>query len=324
MKTRKLGWTDLELSEVGLGTWAHGGGAWRYGWGPQDDADSIAAIRRAIELGVNWIDTAAVYGLGHAEEVLGRALEGVRPRPIVATTCGRIGEPDGSLRSELRSDSIVAECEASLRRLRVEVIDLYQVHWPDPEPLIEEAWAAIDALRRQGKVRYAGVSNFGAAHIARATAVARVASLQPPYSMLRRGIEEGLLAHCAENAIGVVTYSPLQKGLLSGRLSVERAARFPPDDHRRGDPMFQPPQLAVNLRLVDRLRPLAARGDRSVAQLAIAWVLRRREITSAIVGARSARQVEELLAARSWDLEPEDAAEIDELLAQRQGEMGLG
>ncbi|MCL4297858.1 MAG: aldo/keto reductase [Anaerolineae bacterium] len=318
MQTRQLGYSNLHLTTIGLGAWAIGGGGWIYGWGSQDDADSIAAIRHALDLGINWVDTAAVYGAGHSEEVVGQALVGRRGEVIVATKCGRIME---SLTDQpygrLTADSVRREAEASLRRLKTEVIDLYQIHWPDPDEEIEEGWGAIADLIREGKVRYGGVSNFSVAQLQRIQPIHPVASVQPPYSMLRRGVEEELLAYCAANNIGVIVYSPMQAGLLTGKMTRERIAAMPADDWRARNELFQEPQLSANLELVEALRPIAARQGRTVAQLAIAWVLRRPEVTAAIVGARNPAQIEETAPAGDWRLSAEEVAQIDALLAKR-------
>ncbi|HIQ01420.1 MAG TPA: aldo/keto reductase [Anaerolineales bacterium] len=318
MQTRKLGYTDLHLTTIGLGTWAMSGGGWAFGWGPQDDAESIAAIRRALDLGINWIDTAAVYGLGHAEEIVGRAIAGRRDEVIIATKCGLVWD-EGSTTpyGRLRAESVRREVEASLRRLNVEVIDLYQIHWPNPEEDIEEAWATIADLIREGKVRYGGVSNFSVEQLKRVQAIHPVASLQPPYSMLRREIEADLLPYCGANDIGVIVYSPMQSGLLTGKFTRARAAHLPEDDWRRRSPFFQEPELSANLALVEKLRPLAERRGRTVAQLAIAWVLRRPEVTAAIVGARRPSQIEETAPAGDWTLSEDEIAEIEGLLDKR-------
>jgi aryl-alcohol dehydrogenase-like predicted oxidoreductase len=319
MQTRKLGDTDLHLTTVGLGTWAIGGGGWAYGWGPQDDAESVAAIRRALDLGINWIDTAAVYGLGHSEEIIGQALAGQRDEVTIATKCGLVWD-EGSTTpyGRLKAESVRREAEASLRRLKVDVIDLYQIHWPNPDEDIEEAWGVIADLIREGKVRYGGVSNFSVEQLKRVQAIHPVASLQPPYSMLQRGIEEELLAYCAANDIGGIAYSPMQAGLLTGKFTKERVANLPDDDWRKRDPHFREPELSANLALVEKLRPIAERNGRTVAQLAIAWVLRRSEVTAAIVGARRPSQIEETAPAGDWVLSEEDVAEIEALLVERE------
>jgi len=319
MQTRKLGYSGLHLTTIGLGAWAIGGGGWAFGWGPQDDADSIAAIHRALDLGINWVDTAAVYGRGHSEEVVGRAIAGRRDEVIVATKCGRILE-EGQDRpfGRLKADSVRREAEASLRRLRVEVIDLYQLHWPDPDKEIEEGWGTVADLIKEGKVRFAGVSNFNTAQLQRIQPIHPVVSLQPPYSMLRRGVEDELLAYCAANNIGVIVYSPMQAGLLTGKFSRERVASLPDDDWRKQNDYYREPQLSANLELVEGLRPIAAHNNKTLAQLAIAWVLRCPEVTAAIVGARHPSQIEETAAAGDWSLSTEDLDEIEALLAKRE------
>jgi aryl-alcohol dehydrogenase-like predicted oxidoreductase len=313
MKTRKLGWTDLNLTTIGYGSWALGGGDWLWSWGPQDDQASVATILRAMELGVNWIDTAAVYGLGHSEEVVGQALKKLPRRPILATKCSLVWDLAKNVSPRLKKESVRTELEASLRRLGVEAIDLYQIHWPNPEVDIEEGWSAMADLVKEGKVRYIGVSNFSVEQMKRIQPIHRIASLQPPYSMLKRDIEGGLLAFCAANQIGVVVYSPMQKGLLTGKFQ-ERLGHLTADDHRGQDPDFTDPLLKIHLELVENLRPIAAKHGMSVAQLAIAWTLRRPEVTSAIVGARKPSQIEETVAAGEWVLTEEDIQTLDKLL----------
>jgi aryl-alcohol dehydrogenase-like predicted oxidoreductase len=295
-----------------------GGGDWQFSWGPQDDNDSITAIHRALALGVNWIDTAAVYGLGHSEEIVGRAIKGIPSRPLIATKCGLCWDDRRQVFGRLKKQSVRAEVDASLKRLGIDVIDLYQIHWPNPDADIEEAWSTIGDLIKEGKVRYAGVCNFALAQIKRIQLIHPVASLQPPYSMLQRGVELELLAYCAANNIGIVVYSPMQKGLLTGKITRERVRQFPEDDHRSRDPQFQEPLLSANLELVERLRRVADRRGRTVAQLAIAWVLRRPDVTSAIVGVRKPSQIEETAGAADWTLSKEDLAEIDSLLKGRE------
>lgn len=323
MEKRKLGYSDLYLTPIGLGTWAIGGGNNPYGWGPQDDADSIATIHRALDLGINWIDTAAGYGHGHSEEIVGKAIAGRRDEVIIATKCGILWKEDGSdIYGHLKADSIRREVEDSLRRLNVDVIDLYQIHWPWPDEDIEEGWSTIADLIREGKVRYGGVSNFSVEQLKRIQPIHPVASLQPPYSMLAREIEEELLPYCAANNIGVIVYSPMQSGLLTGKMTKERVASFPDDDWRKTrSPYFQEPQLSINLEFVEGLRPIAARNGRPLSQLAIAWVLRRPEVTGAIVGARRPSQIEETVGAATWKLSEEDIAEIDALLAKREQQL---
>jgi len=323
MKIRKLGWTDLNLSTIGLGTWAIGGGKWKFSWGPQDDRESISAIQRALELGINWIDTAAVYGLGHSEEIVARAIRGLKAKPVIATKCERVWDKNGNIFGRLKKESIRAEVEASLKRLKIEVIDLYQIHWPEPDEDIEEAWDTMAGLIKEGKIRYAGVSNFNLRQLKRAQAIHPVASFQPPYSMLERNIEKELLKYCSVNNIGVITYSPMQKGLLTGKFTRERVQNLPEDDHRRRDPRFQEPELSANLKLVKELRPIAEKNGRTVAQLAIAWVLRRPEVTAAIVGARRPAQIEETVAAGDWEISQEDVVAIEGLLDKRQKALDL-
>jgi aryl-alcohol dehydrogenase-like predicted oxidoreductase len=312
MQTRQLGYTNLHLSTIGLGSWALGGD-WHRGWGPQDDEVSIATIQRAIDLGINWIDTAPVYGLGHSEEVVGRAIQGRREQVIVATKCCRHFDiANKTLSNVYTPASLRTECEASLRRLRVETIDLYQIHWALEGS--EEAWAAMPDLMREGKIRYAGVSNCTVEQMTKMQAIHPIASLQPPYSMLRRTIEDEVLAFCARNQIGVIPYGPMEEGLLSGKMTRERITSLAASDWRRTDPRFNEPQLTRNIALVESLRPIAERNGLSVAQLAIAWALRRSEVTSAIVGARRPEQIEETVVAGDVVLSKEDVRTIETLL----------
>ncbi|HTP05322.1 MAG TPA: aldo/keto reductase [Nitrospirota bacterium] len=313
MQKRVLGNSDLGITPVGYGAWAIGGSGWEYAWGPQNDDDSIAAIRRSLDLGVNWIDTAAVYGLGHSEAIVARALAG-RPGtlPYVFTKCGLRWNGQGRVSRSLNAASVRQECEASLRRLRVDVIDLYQIHWPpeDDGPELEEGWAALAALQREGKVRWIGVSNFSVEQLKRAQAIARVTSLQPPYSLIRRGIEEDILPFCQREGIGVIVYAPMASGLLTGAMTRERAANLPPGDWRRRNPEFIEPNLSRNLTLVERLRAVGNRHGRSPGEVAIAWTLRNNLVTGAIVGARSEMQAEGVMCAADLRLSED---EIDEL-----------
>lgn len=319
MTTRKLGTRGPEITRIGLGTWAIGGSGWRYGWGSQDDADSISVIHEALDLGINWIDTAAVYGLGHSEEVVGRALKGRRDKVLLATKCGRKGKPDGSpLESVLDAESIRAELEDSLRRLKTDHIDLYQVHWPVPDHLIEEAWTEIARAVKAGKVRWAGVSNFSPSQMQRIQGILPITSLQPPYSMLKRDIEKEILPFCRANGIGVICYSPMQMGLLSGTFSRERVASLAHDDLRGTNPYFTEPALTRNLALVEKLRPIAAGRGRSVGELAVAWVLAQPGVTAAIVGGRRTGQARELAGAADWVLSPEELAAVASALAERE------
>ncbi len=317
MRARKLGYTDLYLTPVGLGTWAIGGGDNPYGWGHQDDRDSIATIRRALDLGVNWIETAKGYGHGHSEEVVGEAIAGQRQKVILMTKCGVLWKEDGSdIYVHLKASSIKAECESSLKRLKTEFIDVYQIHWPGSDEDIEEGWGAIADLIKEGKVRYGGVSNFSIQQIQRIQPIHPVASLQPPYSMLKRDLEKGMLDFCNRNEIGVIVYSPMQAGLLSGKFTRERGASLPNDDWRKNNPDFNEPLLGIHLDLVEKLRPIAARISTTVANLAIAWTLRYPEITGAIVGARHPDQIEETAKAADVKLDAATLREIEALLAE--------
>lgn len=320
MQKRRLGKTDLNLTTVGLGTWAMGG-PWQFGWGPQDDNEALAAIHAALDLGINWIDTAAVYGLGHSEELVGEVLRQTKHKPYIATKCGLLWNDRKEKVPCLEPESIRRECEVSLKRLGVEVIDLYQMHWPEPEKDIETGWEEMARLRDEGKVRYIGVSNYNVEQLERIHRIHPVASMQPPYSMLHREAEGGLLEYCAKNDIGVIVYSPMQRGLLTGKFSRRHLATLAEDDHRRKNPDFQEPRLGATLELVEKLRPLAERNERTLAQLVIAWVLRRPEVTAAIVGARRPEQIKETAPASDWNLTEKDIEEIEQLLAQRQAKL---
>ncbi len=320
MRTRRLGNSDLELTTVGIGTFAIGGSGWKASWGPQDDSDSIAAIQAALDQGVNWIDTAPVYGIGHAEEVVGKALAGLSETPIIATKCGRFAKGD-ELYSILKTDSIKQECEQSLQRLGVDVIDLLQIHWPFPDEDIEEGWRAIAELVEEGKVRYGGVSNFSVEQMQRCRQIMPITSLQPPYSLVKRDIEDEILPFCGANNIGTIVYSPMQKGLLTGKITPERMANLAPDDHRRRDPMFNEPKLSVNLKLVTGLTEIAEAAGRTPAQLALAWTLVRPEVTAAIAGLRKPEQTAEAIAAGDWEMTAEEVAQVEELLQTHAAEM---
>lgn len=315
METRRLGHTDLHLTVIGLGTWAMGGGDWTFGWGPQETQDSLAAVHAAADAGINWIDTAAVYGLGKAEEVVGRALREIQRPLYVATKCGLVWDDQGRIDGRLQRKSVLAECDASLRRLRVDVIDLYQIHWPRPDDQIEEGWEAMLTLVERGKIRYAGVSNFSVEQLERVGRHFPVASLQPPYHMLKRDIESDLLPYCAQHHIGVVAYSPMARGLLTGKVTADWVAELPDTDHRKRDPLFQPPLLTEALSKVERLRPIAKRLGCPCSQLAVAWVLRRPEVTSAIVGGRTAAQVRDNALAAAVRLSAADIDEVESVLS---------
>lgn len=319
METRRLGNSDLRFTTLGLGTWALGGGDWKFGWGPQDEQDAIAAIHAALDAGINWIDTAPVYGGGQAETLVGRALAARRSTsPVyVATKCGRILEGRDNVFGRLTRASVLQECEESLRRLGIEAIDLYQIHWPDPVAEIEEAWQAMVDLVKQGKVRHLGVSNHQVEHMERLRPLHPITSLQPPYSLVARDAEKELLPYCQRHQIGVIAYSPLGKGLLTSQINAERMRQLDPTDHRHRDPRFQPPQLEINVAFVDGLQKIAQRSGRSSGELAIAWVLRRPEITAAIVGARRPAQIQQTSRASDWQLDADTLSEIDQLLTTR-------
>ena len=319
METRRLGNSDLSITPVGFGAWAIGGAGWQFGWGTQDDDDSIAAIHSALEAGVNWIDTAAVYGLGHSEEVVARALKSwPGAKPYVFTKCGMRWDAEGNVRKILHADSISFEIENSLRRLGVETIDLYQIHWPpDPDsPELEEGWSILAELKRQGKVRWIGVSNFDVKQLRRAQQIAPVTSLQPPYSLINRGVEEDILPYCLRENIGVIVYSPMASGLLTGSMTRERASKLPKDDWRSSDPQFTEPQLSRNLALVEQLREIGKRHGRSPGEVAIAWTLRNPAVTGAIVGARNARQASGIMRAGDFRLSDKEVNEIEEYFEQ--------
>ena len=311
MEERWLGNSDLHITSLGIGAWAMGGSGWGFSWGPQDDKDSIAAIRKALESGMNWIDTAAVYGLGHSEEVVARALEGIPHRPYVFTKCERVWNERGELGTSLKAASLRRECEASLRRLKVDVIDLYQIHWPQPDEDIEEGLTALAKLKEEGKVRYIGLSNFNVSQMKRAQAIAPITSLQPPYSILARDVEKEILPYCAEQNIGVIVYAPMRSGLLSGAMTRERAGALPENDWRRQDLDFQDPKLSRNLQLVDLLRSIGKRHGRTPGEVAIAWTLRHPAVTAAIVGLRRPEQVSGIIGAGEFRLSSEEIGEID-------------
>ncbi len=311
MEKRRLGNSDLEITRVGVGAWAMGGGGWAFAWGPQDDSESIAAIHAALDRGVNWIDTAAVYGLGHSEEVVAKALEGRREGPYVFTKCERIWNEERQISPSLKADSIKRECEASLRRLKVERIDLYQIHWPQPEEDVEEGWGAMAELQKAGKVRWIGLSNFNAEQLERCRKIAPITSLQPPYSAVSPEIEQDILPYCLKHNVGVIVYSPMKSGLLSGKMTKERVAAFPQDDFRRRALAFQEPHLSRNLELAALMERIGKRHGVAAGVVAIAWTLRHPAVTAAIVGMRSAEQAAEVLAALEFRLSAEEIAEID-------------
>ncbi|MHC4148798.1 MAG: aldo/keto reductase [Planctomycetota bacterium] len=316
MQKRKLGYSDLELTTVGLGTWAIGG-PWHFGWGPQDDGEAVGAILTAMEKGINWIDTAPIYGCAHSEELVGKALKQTKVRPFIATKCGLRWNEKRQAVNCLKAKSIRQECHDSLKRLGAEVIDLYQMHWGEPDEDIEGAWEEMAKLAGEGKVRYIGVSNFTVDQIERVREIAPVASLQPAYNMLHREVEDELLGYCAQNDIGVIVYSPMDRGLPTGKFSQERLAGLPLDDHRRRKPDFQEPEFTATLEFVEWLRPIAERSGMTLAQLSISWVLRRPEVTAAIVGARRPDQIAETYKASGLEVGDEDIEEIEQLLIER-------
>jgi aryl-alcohol dehydrogenase-like predicted oxidoreductase len=311
VEKRQLGNSDLFITPIGFGAWAIGGGGWEFGWGPQDDEQSIAAIREAVDAGVNWIDTAAVYGLGRSEQVVARALEGVKQRPYVFTKCSMVSGENGNISHSLKAESVRQECENSLRRLKVERIDLYQIHWPIPDEDIEEGWATLANLKKEGKLRNIGVSNFHVAQMRRAEAIAPITSLQPPYSLIRRDVEAEILPFAKHEQIGVLAYSPMGSGLLTGAMTRERIAALPADHWRRDNPEFQEPRLSRNLKLVQLLKEIGARHGRTPAQVAVAWVLNNPAVTGAILGARRPGQLVELIPATEFQLEPAEVIQIE-------------
>jgi aryl-alcohol dehydrogenase-like predicted oxidoreductase len=317
MNTRQLGNSDMQITPLGVGAWAMGGGGWAFAWGPQDDDQSIGAIRAALDAGINWIDTAAVYGLGHSEEVVARAVEGRSTRPYIFTKCERVWNERGEIAKSLKRDSIRRECEASLRRLKVDVIDLYQIHWPEPDEDIEEGWTTMAELQMEGKARWIGVSNFNADQLRRAQRIAPITSLQPPYSIISPEIEESILPFVQENNIGVIVYSPMKSGLLTGAMTRERIAAMPEDDFRRRTANFQEPLLSHNLALVELLREIGKRHGRTPGEVAIAWTLRHPAVTAAIVGLRSPKQLEGVVGAADFRLLPGEIAEIESFQLQR-------
>jgi aryl-alcohol dehydrogenase-like predicted oxidoreductase len=311
MKKKRLGNSDMDLTPIGVGAWAMGGGGWAFAWGPQDDDESIAAIHAALDHGVNWIDTAAVYGLGHSEEVVARALEGRSNKPYVFTKCERTWNEKREIQKVLKGDSVRRECEGSLRRLKVEAIDLYQIHWPEPDEDLEEGWETLTRLKEEGKVRWIGVSNCNVAQLERCRGIAPITSLQPPYSAVSPETQDKLLPYCQEHGMGAIVYSPMKSGLLTGKMTRERVAALPEDDFRRGALAFQEPQLTRNLALAELMKQIGARHGRSAGAVAIAWVLRHPAVTAAIVGMRSAEQVDGVVGAMEFRLTVAEIAEIE-------------
>jgi aryl-alcohol dehydrogenase-like predicted oxidoreductase len=313
---RTLGNSDLQLTPIGFGAWAIGGGNWEFAWGPQDDNESITAIHRALDLGINWIDTAAIYGLGHSEEVVGRALKSRSgPKPLVFTKCSMRWYKDRLIYRSLKASSLAEELDGSLKRLGVETIDLYQIHWPNPEEELEEAWETLTGFRKEGKVRWIGVSNFSVEQMQRVQRIAPITSLQPPYSMLRRAVEEEILPFAEDNGIGVINYSPMVSGLLTGKMTAERVAALPADDWRKRAVEFNEPRLSRNLKLVELLREIGACHGVAPGVVAVAWTLHQPAITAAIVGGRSAEQVDGLAPALTFRLSDAEFQQINSFLA---------
>jgi len=310
MQTKQLGNSDLKITALGIGAWAMGGGGWQFAWGPQDDNESIAAIHRALDRGINWIDTAAVYGLGHSEEVVARALVRRATKPYVFTKCERVWNEQRQISGSLKAASLRREVEGSLRRLKLDVIDLYQIHWPEPDRDLEEGWSTLADLKQEGKLRWIGVSNFNVAQLKRCLAIAPITSLQPPYSMISPEVEEAVLPFCQQHGIGVIVYSPMKSGLLTGKMTRERVAALPEDDFRRRAPAFQEPQLTRHLALAEKLREIAQRHGRTTSEVALAWTLRHPAVTGAIVGMRSPAQADGVIGAMNFRLTAVEVAEI--------------
>ncbi len=314
MQTRKLGANGPELTVVGFGAWAIGG-PWLFGWGPVDDEVSVKAIKKALDLGINWIDTAAVYGLGHSEEIVGKTISGMRDEVFLATKCGMVWDDNRNVKTHLGPSSIRKEIEDSLRRLKTDYIDLYQFHWPDPETPVEESWHVMTELKKEGKVKYIGVCNFDVPLLKKCGAIAPVQSLQPPYSLIKQEVGAEILPYCRENGIGVVAYSPMMSGLLTGKFDMKKLA---PDDWRRRDEKFQEPLLSKELAFVERLRPVASKYGKTVGNLAVAWVNANPAVTSAIVGARTENQVEQNVGS-DFKIEEADMKEIEKALKETVG-----
>ena len=320
MQYRTLDSSGMKFSVIGLGTWAIGGGDWKFGWGDQDEQEAIDTMVRAVESGINWIDTAAIYGEGRSEILVAKAMQKIpaADRPFIATKCGRVAIGNGEIAKSLRRDSVIAECEASLKRLQTDCIDLYQLHWPEPDEEVEEGWQTLVDLKALGKVRHIGVSNFSVSQMQRVQAIHPTVSLQPPYSIIAREVETEILPFCGQQNIGVICYSPMGKGLLTGAFSAARVAGLSAKDHRSRDPRFQSPQLEINLAFVEELGGIAAGLGWTLPELSIAWVLRRPEVTSAIVGSRKPDQIAQTVVAGSRVLDPTSMAAIDSAIQTRE------
>lgn len=317
-ETKQLGNSDLHLTPIGYGAWAIGGGNWEFAWGSQDDDESVKTIERALEEGINWIDTAAIYGLGHSEEVVARALKNSGKKPYIFTKCSMRWHSDRTIYRSLKASSVQEEIENSLKRLHVDTIDLYQIHWPNPEGEIEEGWEALAKLKEAGKVRYIGVSNFNVEQMKRVQKIAPITSLQPPYSLVNPAVENEILPFCKENNIGVINYSPMASGLLTGKMSAERIAQMPEDDWRKRSPNFKEPKLSRNLKLVELLKEIGKEHDVQPGVVAIAWTLHHPAVTAAIVGARRPDQVDGIMPAATFRLSEEEFKRIGQFLQANQ------
>lgn len=316
MLTKQLGNSDLNITTLGFGAWAIGGSGWEFAWSAQDDKDSIKAINRALEHNINWIDTAAVYGTGHSEEIIAKALETwTGDNPYIFTKCGLRWDKNGNVFRNLQAESIQQECEDSLKRLNVDVIDLYQIHWPpmSDNSAIDEAWDMMLTLQQQGKVRWIGVSNFNVQQMNLTKKIAPTVSLQPPYSLINRGVEKEILPYCLTENIGVIVYSPMASGLLTGKMTRERALNLPEDDWRKKSPDFNEPKFSKNLLLVEKLEEIGNRYNRTAGEVAIAWTLNHPAVTGAIVGARSAEQVDGVFRAHTLALTQQEIKEIESI-----------
>ncbi len=319
MHTRPFGKTGLEITPIGLGAWAIGGGEWDFGWGSQDDQESIDTIHRALDLGINWIDTAAVYGLGHSEEIVGKAIKG-REKPYIFTKCSLIWNEKREVSNSLKADSLRREVEASLKRLDIDAIDLYQIHWPNPDPEVEEGWSTLAKLKQEGKVRHIGVSNFNVEQLRRAAKIAPVETLQPPYSIITPDVEKEILPYCEQHNIGVIVYSPMSSGLLTGRMTKDRVEKMPDDDWRKKDGRFQGEHLDRNLGLANLLTEIGYPHNVTAGVAAVAWTLRNPAVTAAIVGARRPDQVEDMIAASEFRLSESEIEDINKFLADHPAE----
>lgn len=315
MQTRQFGKTDMQITPIGIGAWAIGGGNGSFGWGYQDDKQSVETIKRGLGLGINWIDTAAVYGLGHSEEVVGEAIRG-REKPYIFTKCSLVWDEKREVGNILKADSIQRECEASLKRLGIDTIDLYQIHWPNPDPDIEEGWTALAKLKKEGKVRHIGVSNFNVQQIKRAEKIAPVETLQPPYSLINPSVQNEILPYCQQENIGVIVYSPMASGLLTGRMTKERIARMPDNDWRKESSEFKEPNVDRNLKLAELLGEIAFPHNLTAGVVAVAWTLQNPAVSAAIVGSRSPEQIQEMLTAAEFRLSDTEMEQINTFLAE--------